>query len=79
MKWKVVIMGPTGTVYTDTNAFKLLYPFPTREEAEAQANCLRTVGMKVALCDEQGHLSQPFYFSAEQVGRSFAGRGNSIA
>jgi hypothetical protein len=54
MKWKVVIVGPTGTVYKDTNAFRLLYPFPAREEAQAHANCLRTVGVKVALSDERG-------------------------
>jgi len=60
MAWKVVIVGPTGAVYEDTNAFKLLYPFPTREEAEAHAECLRTIGMKVALCDEQQkHILDP--------------------
>jgi hypothetical protein len=26
MKWKVVAVGPAGTAYKDTNAFKLLYP-----------------------------------------------------
>jgi hypothetical protein len=50
--WKVVILGPTGAA-VNTPAFKLLYPFPAREEAEAHAECLRTVGMKVALCDER--------------------------
>jgi hypothetical protein len=49
MKWTVAIVGPTGTMYKDTNAFRLLYPFPTREEAEAHAECLRIVGMKVTL------------------------------
>jgi hypothetical protein len=49
MSWKVVIVGPAGTVYTDTNAFKLLYPFPTREEAETHAACFRTVGMNVEM------------------------------
>ena len=44
-------MGPTGPVL-DGTVFKLLYPFPTREEAEAHASCLQTVGMKVALCSE---------------------------
>jgi hypothetical protein len=53
MSWKVTITGPTGVEYKDTNAFKLLYPFPTIEEAEAHANCLRLVGMKVALCDDR--------------------------
>ena len=46
MRWKVVIVGPTGTA-TANAAFGMLYPFPTREEAEAQAASLRTVGMKV--------------------------------
>jgi hypothetical protein len=59
MTWKVAIVGPQGTVYKDTNSFKMLYPFPTREEAEAHANCLRTVGMNVALSDERGNLRQP--------------------
>jgi hypothetical protein len=58
MKSKVVIVEPTGNVYRDTNAFKLLYPFPTLEEAEEHAECLRTIGMKVALCDEQGDILQ---------------------
>ena len=49
LKWKVVIVGPTGTAHKDTNAYKLLYPSPTLAEAEAHANCLRIVGMKVAL------------------------------
>jgi hypothetical protein len=53
--WKVAILGPAGTVYADANAFKLLYPFPTREEAEAHAEGFRIV-MKVALCDERGNL-----------------------
>jgi hypothetical protein len=59
MKWKVVIVGPAGTVDTDTDAFKLLYSYPTLEEAEEHAKFLRIVGMKVALCDEQGNLTQP--------------------
>jgi hypothetical protein len=49
MKWKVVIVGPTGIVYKGTNAFNLLYPFPTQEEAQAHANCLRTVGVEVSV------------------------------
>jgi len=51
MKWKVAITGSTGNVYSDTNAYKLLYPFPVRAEAEARANCLRVLGMKVALVE----------------------------
>jgi hypothetical protein len=58
MKFKVVIVGPRGEVYKDTNAFKMLYPFPTREEAEGHAHMLRVVGMRVALCDERGNLSE---------------------
>jgi hypothetical protein len=54
MKWKVVILEPTGAVDKDICAFKLLYPFPTREEAEAHAHCCQTVGMKVALFEERG-------------------------
>ena len=52
MKWKVVIMGPTGTALTGA-AFVLLYSFPAREEAEAHAECFRNTGMKVTLRDEQ--------------------------
>jgi hypothetical protein len=57
MKWKVVIVGPMGTALTGA-AFGLLYSFPTKEEAEAHAECFRTAGMKVALCDERGNLTQ---------------------
>lgn len=46
MTWKVAIQGPAGTL-VNTSAFGLLYPFPTRDEAEAHADCLRTVGTKV--------------------------------
>jgi hypothetical protein len=53
MAWKVVIVGPTG-VYEDTNAFKLLYRFPTLEEAEAHAGSLRVLGMMVVVFDERG-------------------------
>jgi hypothetical protein len=45
--WKVAAVGPTGTFFTDTIAFKLLYAFPTREEAETHAECFRIAGMKV--------------------------------
>jgi hypothetical protein len=55
MKWKVVIMGPTGIAY-NTPAFRLLYSFSAREDAEAHADCFRSV-MKVALCDERGNLT----------------------
>jgi hypothetical protein len=57
MKWKVVFLGPTGTVCKDTSAFCLLYAFPMREEAEAHANCFRSVS-KVAICDEHENLVQ---------------------
>jgi hypothetical protein len=52
MKWKVVAVGPTRTVYKDTNAFKLLYSFPTREEAEAHAECFRFAGTKIIPYEE---------------------------
>ena len=71
MKWKVVIVGPTGTVYKNTDTFRLLYPFPTREEAQAHANCLRAVGVKIALSDERGNLSQPV---SQRVGQPFTDR-----
>jgi|HubBroStandDraft_6_1064221.scaffolds.fasta_scaffold58029_6 hypothetical protein len=58
MNWKVVILGPTGRVYKDTNAFKLLYSFPTREEAEEHATCFSKTGIKYALADEQGNLAR---------------------
>jgi hypothetical protein len=57
MKWKVSIVGPAGTVYIDTDAFKLLYPFPTKQEAEAHAECFCKTGIKLALSDERGNLS----------------------
>jgi len=53
MKWKVVIVGPTGTVYTGTNAFNLLYAFPSKEEAEEHAACFNKAGVKLALCDSE--------------------------
>jgi hypothetical protein len=53
MRWKVVVVGPAGKVYKDTDAFNLLYPFPTREEADEHAKCFRIVGMNLALCGEQ--------------------------
>jgi hypothetical protein len=56
MKWKVVIVGPTG-VAVDSSAFRLLYSFPTKEEAESHAESFRIV-MNVALCDERGNLIQ---------------------
>jgi hypothetical protein len=51
MKWKVTIVGPTGTTQAST-AFELLYPFATREEAEAHAECFRFAGTKIVPCDE---------------------------
>jgi hypothetical protein len=41
MKWKVAITGTTGNVYRDTNANRLLFPFPIEKEAEAHAQRLR--------------------------------------
>jgi hypothetical protein len=51
--WKVAILGPTG-VAVKGSAFRLLYSFPTREEAEEHAECFRHSGGKFALCDENG-------------------------
>jgi hypothetical protein len=48
-------MGLTGEAYTNTTAFRLLYTFPTREDAEAHAECLRSAGTKIVECDEQGN------------------------
>jgi hypothetical protein len=56
--WKVVIVGSTGIVYKDTSAFKMLYSFPTQQEAEEHAKMITAVGMKVAFCDERGNLLQ---------------------
>jgi len=56
--WKVAIVGPTG-VAVEGFAFRLLYSFPTREEAEEHAECFRKTGIKYALCEERGNLSQP--------------------
>lgn len=58
MKWKVVIVGPTGITY-NTSAFGLLYSFPTKEEAEAHAEAFRFADTKVIPCDERGNPSQP--------------------
>ena len=55
--WKVAIMGPTG-VAVDGAGFRLLYAFPTREEAEEHAECFRHTGVKLALCDARRNLSQ---------------------
>ena len=54
-------MGPTDAAIADA-AFGLLYPFPSREEAEVHAASLRTLGMKVEVRNvadspnEQGSL-----------------------
>src|SRR6266853_4794756 len=55
--WKVPIVGPTG-VAVEGSAFRLLYSFPTREEAEEHAECFLHTGVRLALCDERGNLSQ---------------------
>ena len=55
VSWKVAIVGPTG-VAVDGSAFRLLYSFPTREEAEEHAECFRHTGVKLALYDEVGNL-----------------------
>jgi len=53
MMWKTAIVGPTGEVHTNTTAFRLLYSFPTREEAEAHAACFRFVETNIIVeCDE---------------------------
>ena len=56
MKWKVPIVGPTDAVQTNT-AFELLYSFPTREEAEAHAECFRFAGMKIIPYEEPEKLA----------------------
>ncbi len=56
MTWKVAIVGPAGAV-VNTPAFELLYPFPSKEEAENHAECLRKTGIKYALSDERGNVS----------------------
>ena len=58
MKWKVVIVGPTGIAYK-TPAFRLLYSFPTKEEEEGDAKSFQFADTKVIPCDEQGNLLQP--------------------
>ena len=55
MKWKAAILGPIGEAHVDTYAFRLLYSFPTRADAEAHAECLRSVSTKIVECDEQGN------------------------
>jgi hypothetical protein len=52
MKWKATIVGPTGEAYTNTTAFRLLYTFQTRQEAEAHAECLRSAGTEIVEYDE---------------------------
>jgi hypothetical protein len=51
--WKVAIVGPTG-VAVEGSAFRLLYSFPTKEEAVEHGECFRHTGVKLALCDEEG-------------------------
>jgi hypothetical protein len=48
--WKVVIVGPTGAALTGA-AFGLLYSFPMKEEAEAHAESLRILGIKLTLVE----------------------------
>jgi hypothetical protein len=36
VRWKVAFVGRTGNLYWDTDSFRLLYPFPKQEDAEAQ-------------------------------------------
>jgi hypothetical protein len=55
--WKVVIVGPTGAAL-DGFAFRLLYSFPSKEEAEEHAACFRKTGINYALSDERGNLSK---------------------
>jgi len=55
MKWKVAIVGPTGAA-VNTSAFRLLYSFPKKEEAEEHAECFRITGMSVTLSDERSNL-----------------------
>jgi hypothetical protein len=58
MKWKAAIVGPTDEVYRDTAAFRLLYSFPTREEAEAYAACFRFVETNIIVeCEEPEKLA----------------------
>jgi len=47
--WKVAILGPTGAAIGGS-AFRLLYSFPTREEAEEHAACFNKAGVRLALC-----------------------------
>jgi hypothetical protein len=46
MKWKIVFVEPAGAAIANA-AFEMLFPFPTREAAEAHAACFRFTGMKV--------------------------------
>jgi hypothetical protein len=62
MKWRVVLVGKTAKVQSNS-AFELLYSFPTREEAEAHAECFRFAGTKIVPCGEpaipaEGHESE---------------------
>ena len=56
--WKVAIVGPSG-VAVEGAAFRLLYSFPTREEAEEHAECFRHTGVKLSIYDVRENLSQP--------------------
>lgn len=70
MKWKVAIADRTGKVYTDTNAFKLLYPFPTLAEAEEDARRSRVVSPDIAIVpvDDAGNVLQPANGVSDQGG-----------
>jgi hypothetical protein len=47
-RWKVAFVGPTGAIL-DGSAFKLLYSFATRKQAEEHAESFRLTGMKCRL------------------------------
>jgi hypothetical protein len=56
MKYKVTFLGSDGTVVKDA-AFKLLYGFPTLQEAEEDAKCFRATGKQAIIeVDDNGDL-----------------------
>jgi hypothetical protein len=55
--WKVAIVGPKG-VAVEGSAFRLLYAFPTKKEAEKHPACFRHTGVNLGLHNEPGRMEE---------------------
>jgi hypothetical protein len=58
MRWKVALTGPAGKVNSDTNAFRMLFPFAARAEADEIARFQRFSWPHVAVVpvDDAGNI-----------------------